>query len=110
MDPGELIRAGRQRSGISQAELAALSGTSQATLSAYERGRKVPSAATLQRVLRAAGMRLSIRPSRRRVVTLPSDELERRGNALAAVIDLAERLPSSHSPTLDYPALAGRAG
>ena len=102
---GDLIHEARKRAGLTQAELAELSGTSQATLSAYERGHKGPSAATLARVLAAAGARLAAVPARR-PVRLPSrGELERRGRILAQTLDLAERLPARHSPDLRYPVL-----
>lgn len=48
----------RQRSGLSQEELARQAGTSRPTLSAYENGRKAPTADTLERLVRAAGFQL----------------------------------------------------
>jgi transcriptional regulator with XRE-family HTH domain len=105
MEVGALIREARREAGLTQAELAARSGTSQATLSAYERGRKDPSASTAARILAAAGSRLARVPASR-VVWMPSSaELERRGHILAQVIDLAERLPSNPQRPLRYPSL-----
>lgn len=40
--PKTVIEEARLASGLGQAELAALAGTSQPTLSAYERGKKMP--------------------------------------------------------------------
>jgi transcriptional regulator with XRE-family HTH domain len=100
---GSLLRDARQRAGLTQAELAERSGTSQATLSAYERDRKVPSAATLARLLAAAGRRLATQPASRPVVIPTAAQLEERGRILAQVIDLAERLPARHAPSLRYP-------
>lgn len=57
---GNLIRSGRLEQGLSQRELARRAGTSQATLSAYESGRKSPSLETLARIVRAAGLDLRI--------------------------------------------------
>lgn len=54
------IRRARENAGLSQRALAERAGTSQPTISAYESGRKVPEQATLERLLRAAG----VRPSR----------------------------------------------
>lgn len=54
----ELIELARQRSGLTQAALAEAAGTSRTTLNAYERGRKFPTAATLERILAAAGFEL----------------------------------------------------
>lgn len=57
---GNLIKLARRDAGLSQRELARRAGTSQATLSAYEAGRKSPSLDTLARVVRAAGQDLRI--------------------------------------------------
>jgi transcriptional regulator with XRE-family HTH domain len=90
---------------MTQTQLAQASGTSQATLSAYERGNKVPSATTLARILAAAGRRLSTRPASRPVITPSVRELENRGRILAQVIELAEALPSKRDGKLAYPVL-----
>lgn len=55
---GVLLRRARIGAGLTQAELARRSGTSQPTLSAYERGRKTPNAGTLVRLLAVAGATL----------------------------------------------------
>ncbi len=52
----------REDVGLSQAELARRAGTSRPTLSAYERGRISPTLATFERILAAAGYRLSTKP------------------------------------------------
>ncbi|MBA3430383.1 MAG: helix-turn-helix transcriptional regulator [Actinobacteria bacterium] len=57
---GNLLKLARNDAGLSQHELARRAGTSQATLSAYERGRKSPSLETLARIVRAAGLDLRI--------------------------------------------------
>lgn len=57
---GNLIKLARHDAGLSQRELARRAGTSQATLSAYEAGRKSPSFETLVRVIRAAGQDLRV--------------------------------------------------
>jgi transcriptional regulator with XRE-family HTH domain len=61
---GNLIRIARRDTGLSQRELARRAGTSQATLSAYEAGRKAPSLDTLARIIRAAGLDLRIQLER----------------------------------------------
>lgn len=58
----QLLRGARHRAGLSQDELARRTGTSRPTLSAYENGRKAPSADTLERLLTAAGARLQTAP------------------------------------------------
>lgn len=79
---------------LTQAELAARAGTSQAALSAYENGRKQPSLETFSRILEAAGARLSVEM-----------KLERQARRFSRVLDLAAALPVKHSRTLRYPRL-----
>lgn len=92
----------RTAAGLTQAELAARAGTSQATLSAYERGRKEPTVATLDRLLRATGLRLTSEPVARQPTRT---ELERASRQLADVLDLAATLPTRHERRLHYPPL-----
>lgn len=106
MNPGREIATARRRSGLSQAQLAARAGTSQATVSAYESGRKEPSVRTLARLLAAAGSRLAVE---RRAPPLrePSQaDLARVERQLLDVIALAEALPVKHDAELRYPPLA----
>jgi len=105
MDAGALIRDARRRAGLTQAELAELSSTSQPTLSAYERGGKTPSADTLARVLAAAGARLTLTPSARPVRTPGPAALRRAASGLVDVVELAARLPTRHSAALAFPRL-----
>lgn len=60
MDVGALVRDARTSAGLTQAELARRSGTSQPAIARYEAGTTSPSVVTLDRVLRAAGRRLEI--------------------------------------------------
>lgn len=53
-----VVRAARERAGLTQGELARRAGTSRPTVSAYEAGRKSPSLATTQRLLAALGAHL----------------------------------------------------
>ena len=110
MDPAHEIAAARRGAGLTQVELAERSGTSQATISAYEHGTKVPSSVTLTRVLAAAGRRLTTAPASTPVCVPRAHELEHRGRVLAQVLDLAGRLPSRPPRRLAYPRLdtAGR--
>jgi len=57
---GTLIKLARRDARLSQRELARRAGTSQATLSAYEAGKKSPSLDTLARIVQAAGLDLRI--------------------------------------------------
>ncbi len=102
---GEL-RTARTRAGLSQVELAQRTETSQATVSAYERGRKEPSVATLERLLAALGSRLAVMPAP--AITVPSRARHARTAALLLdVLALAAELPTRHEPELRYPKLGG---
>ena len=97
------LRDARERAGLSQAALAELTGTSQATISAYETGRKQPSVDTLSRLLAATGQRLTVEPGQS---TEPSRRRQlRNARILADVLALAEALPARHDPVLRYPRL-----
>jgi len=109
VDSASAIRAARRRAGLTQARLAARAGTSQATLSAYENGRKQPSVETLDRLLAAAGARLEVAPRRVPVIVPGRERLERAGRELADVIALAAALPSRHERGLRFPRLPGPA-
>ncbi len=102
-----MLVSARRQAGLTQEELADRSGTSQATLSAYERGAKTPSAATLTRVLAAAGVRLTTEPAARPVRTPGRAALEQAGRTLVDVIELAALLPTEHSSMLAFPRLPG---
>ena len=108
MNPAVELHEARQRAGLTQAALASRTGTSQATISAYESGRKDPSVETLSRLLSATGSRLTVEPGRAVVVEPSAAQLARAGRTLVDVIELAAALPTRHEPTLRYPPL-GRA-
>lgn len=63
-----LIRDARRNAGLTQAELAHRSGTSQPTLANYEAGRALPRLDTLERLAKSSGheLVLSLRPQVRR--------------------------------------------
>jgi transcriptional regulator with XRE-family HTH domain len=61
MDRAYLLEVARRERGLTQAQLAKRSGTSQAALSAYERGLKSPSLKVASRILEAAGFDLNLR-------------------------------------------------
>ena len=90
---------------MTQREFARRSGTSQATLSAYENSSRIPSAATLERILAAAGQRLSSEPAARPVHTSNQTDLEERGRILVDVLTLADALPFERTGPLRYPPL-----
>lgn len=61
MDRSFLLERARRARGLTQAQLAVLAGTSQATLSAYERGLKSPSLKVASRILAALDQELTLR-------------------------------------------------
>jgi transcriptional regulator with XRE-family HTH domain len=104
MDPAATLREARHRAGLSQTALAERTGTSQATISAYETGAKEPSLSTLSRLLAETGHSLEVTEGMR--TFQPSTrELHRRGRILAEVTALAEALPSRRRSKLGYPPL-----
>jgi transcriptional regulator with XRE-family HTH domain len=107
MDAGFTLREARQRAGLTQAALAHAAGTSQATISAYESGRKEPSLETFSRLLAAAGVRLTVAPRAQPVVRPSAAQLAKAGRTLVDVLRLAEALPTRHEPALRFPPLGG---
>jgi transcriptional regulator with XRE-family HTH domain len=107
MDIGDRIRASREQAGLSQAELARRTGTSQATISAYERGSKQPSVDTLDRLLAATGSRLVIESGHRPLLRPSRAQLVKAARTLSDVIALADALPTRHDPELRFPPLPG---
>jgi transcriptional regulator with XRE-family HTH domain len=96
---GELIAQIRRTSGLTQAELARRSGLQSSVLSAYEHGRRQPSVSALARIARAAGLELEISP------LADADALERSGEVLIQVLELADRMPSKQRGELTSPPL-----
>jgi transcriptional regulator with XRE-family HTH domain len=94
MTPATLIRAVRQRHGLTQAELAERAGTSQPVVSAYEHGRRDPTYATLRKLVEAGGEELRL------AAGLPVSDLppaltpEEHGRRLIDVLSLADAIPA----------------
>ena len=88
-----MIKEARKRSGLSLRELAARAHTSHSAISAYETGRRIPTTATLDRIVRAAGFTLDATLHRR-----AHGDNDDRGTELEEVLALAEELPTRHSP------------
>ena len=105
MDAALTLRTARHVAGVTQAELASRAGTSQATLSAYESGRKTPSLATLSRLLSVVDARLTVEPAPRVVRTPTTTEVARAGHVLIEALSLAEALPSRRARELTFPRL-----
>ena len=99
MDAATVIRRVRTEQGLSLRDLAARAGTSHSALAAYEAGHKVPSVATLDRIVRAAGLELTpaLAPA------VGGTDPAARGRELIEVLQLAAMFPARVSPTLDAP-------
>jgi transcriptional regulator with XRE-family HTH domain len=110
MNAATILRDARRRVHLTQAELADRAGTSQATLSAYENGRKQPSIDTLSRLLAATGSRLVAVPGRRPVTYPSAAQLAVSARALDDVLGLAAALPTEHDCELRFPRLGRSAG
>jgi transcriptional regulator with XRE-family HTH domain len=111
MDAARVLVTTRKAAGLSQRAVAARAGTSQATLSAYENGRKVPSLPVLERLLRVTGARLAVLPATEAAPVAPgiAAEWARHDRHLVQAIELAEALPYRPAPALGYPRLADAA-
>ncbi len=90
---GALIAEARHARGMTQAELAELSGIEQANISAIERNRRTPSAGTLHRLLHACGFELTAAAGAR-VLALPPPTDD------AFFASLLERSPVDEAPTI----------
>ena len=75
-----LLRAARERSGLSQSELARRSGVAQSVVSAYEAGKRQPALTTLSKLVEATGHTLAVSLQRtdESVRGLPDTPLGRR--------------------------------
>lgn len=108
MEVATELRAARQRAGMTQTQLASRSGTSQATISAYESGRKQPSLDTLDRLLSATGSRLAIVGDAPAVVQPSALQHARVGAELVDVLAVAQAMPTRQGRRLAFSPLAPR--
>ena len=105
MNVASTLKEVRASAGLTQAELAARAGTSQATVSAYESGRKEPAVETLSRLLAAAGARLTVQRARVAVAQPSKEQHHRTARELIEALELAEQLPRRHARDLRFPRL-----
>ena len=105
IDPATALRQARLAAGLTQADLAGRAGTSQATLSAYESGRKQPSVDTLGRLLAAAGSRLAVVRAGSSILEPTPADHARVARTLGDVLALADALPVRHARELRFPRL-----
>ena len=104
MDADQIIRHARHRAGLSLRGLASRAETSHSTLAAYESGRKVPTVATLDRILRAAGLELSTELT----AAVGGADRRARGRELVEVLELAGMFPARRGAKLTYPPFGAR--
>jgi transcriptional regulator with XRE-family HTH domain len=95
---GQVIQAARRASGLSQREVSSISGIAQSTVSEVESGRRVPSAATVERLLRSTGHQLiAIPPHPPAAEGITRSLASRRGDhAVRHFIQLADDLAAEH--------------
>ncbi|MEA2346282.1 MAG: hypothetical protein QOG62_69 [Thermoleophilaceae bacterium] len=105
MDTAQALRDARRRSGLTQQQLAEKTGTSQASVSAYESGSKRPSVDTLSRLLAASGSRLVVEAAAPAASPPSRRDQAKAGRILLQVLDLAAHLPVRHDAELRFPRL-----
>lgn len=93
------LRDARAKAGLSLRELASRAGTSHATLSAYEQGRKAPTVTTFLRILEACGNAVDIVLQHR---IREADGIPR-GEELESVLKLASQFPAKATRHLRLP-------
>ena len=99
VNPAELLRQARRRSGLTLRALAQRAHTSHSALAAYESGRKTPAIETLERIMRAAGYE----PGLQLVPALTGIDPAARGRELIEVLELAAMFPARTEATLSFP-------
>src|ERR1041385_4362415 len=90
----ELIKSARERSALTQAELARRAGITRSVLNAYEHGTREPGADTLISIVAAAGFDIELRPLL---------DFEENARTLRDVLRLPQRLAFQPSKRLMYP-------
>jgi transcriptional regulator with XRE-family HTH domain len=78
---GTAVRRARAERGLTQVQLAEISGVEQSNISAIENGRRAPSAETLHRLLRACGFDLSAEAGARTFAIPAPEDAELVGDA-----------------------------
>jgi transcriptional regulator with XRE-family HTH domain len=97
-----LVEQIRERSGLSQAELARRAGLPRSVVNVYARGHREPGADVLARLSAAGGLDIALAPRK------PPVDVDRASRILVQVLELAEALPFRPRPELAYPSLKDR--
>jgi transcriptional regulator with XRE-family HTH domain len=106
---GTVIRQAREHRGLTQSQLARISGVEQPNISAIENGRRAPESETFHRLLLGCGFELVAAAGQRVLPVLPPDDaelvadvpapadlpMETRVRILTAALDAAEAIVRS---------------
>ena len=103
MSAADLLLLARQRSGLSQTEVARRAGTSQPVISAYERARRDPTVSTLRRLVAATGNELELRLASPSSSVPPPASLEEHAERLVDVLELTDAIPPREREPLAMP-------
>ena len=100
----------RRRNGLTQLDLARRAGTSQPVISAYERGHRDPTYATLQRLVAAGGEQLLLSAASPRTDLVPPADDHEHAARLADVLSLVDAIPPRPPRVrpLDVPRMVSR--
>lgn len=106
MTAADLIATTRERSGMTQRQLALRCQTSAAAICEYEAGRRVPRVDTLERIVAAAGARMAVDVH---WPAPPVIDVEANGRVLEDLLDLVDHLPHRRPGPLSAPVFARHA-
>jgi transcriptional regulator with XRE-family HTH domain len=119
MTSKDLIRMARDRSGLSQEELAIRSGKPRSTIARWESGARSPSLESLEEVIGAAGLDLTVSLANRdaslgelvgdQLQLTPEERLRRLlpAKEVGALLEVLERLATIGSPAIVVSSIAG---
>lgn len=97
LDSAAIVAFVREKSGLTQAQLAQRAGTSQPAVARYETGSANPSTATLQRLTRAAGYEVQVKLVPVRASDLSTDRAKKLRRRRGEIIDLLEKVGASNA-------------
>lgn len=97
LDSAAIVAYVREKSGLTQSELAERAGTSQPAVARYENGLANPSTATLQRLTRAAGFEVQVKLVPVRGNDLSSDRAKKLRRHRGEVFLLLERAGATNA-------------
>jgi len=104
-----IVRLARERSGLSQRDLSARSGVPQSLISRYEAGTVEPGLATVQRLVNAAGVVMTIDVDGLRLIdTTRMPTVEETEGIERGFTRMLKRLPADQQPAIE--AAKGRWG